>query len=104
MHSGTPFCLPIQAAGKRTNACLLSRAASQLCSRGEQTLLKEVEALFPAGELPLTTTGVEAPAFEIDSAAVKKALPRGLPPDVRDYALSTLSHCCWIAIRAWSQP
>ena len=57
---------------------LLSRAAAQLCSRrvapqGEQTLLK-VENLFPAGSLPLKTTGFEAPAFEIDSVTVKKAV------------------------------
>ena len=64
---------------------LLSRAAAQLCSRGiapfgEETLLK-VEKLFPAGELPLNVGGYEAPAFEFQPAAVKKAIlntPKGL--------------------------
>ena len=64
---------------------MLSRAASQLCSRGvapdSPELLQKIGALFPEGTLPLHTTGMEAPAFEFQPELVKKLVlssPKGL--------------------------
>ena len=42
---------------------MLSRAASQLCSRG--IAQDTPEALFPDGALPLHCAGMETPAFEL---------------------------------------
>ena len=64
---------------------LLSRAASQLSSRGvapdNSTTVQKVQALFPTGQLPLESAIHEAPAFELQPADVKKAVlksPKGL--------------------------
>ena len=64
---------------------MLSRAASQLCSRGvapdSPEILEKIEALFPEGALPLSFAGMEAPAFEFQPATVKQLVlssPKGL--------------------------
>ena len=84
---------------------LLSRAASQLCSRGiapnSPTTVQKVEALFPEGSLPLETGGYEAPAFELQPADVKKAIlrsPRGWLQAVWYFVPNTLRRCCKTAM------
>ena len=69
----------------RVDQGLLSRAASQLSSRGlapcNSATVQKVEALFPIGQLPLKNALYEPPAFELQPTDVKKAViksPKGL--------------------------
>ena len=57
---------------------LLSRAASQLCSRGiapeNADTFKKIEARFPEGALPLNVSGLAAPTIEVAATTVKKII------------------------------
>ena len=66
---------------------LLSRAASQLGSRGLAPCTAETKAtlekLFPSGQLPLRPGNAPAPSIDVQAAAVKKIIlhaPKGLAP------------------------
>ena len=83
--SGEARQRPAAARGPARCQGLLSRAASQLCSRGiapfNPETMQKVQQLFPAGELPLDAAVFETPAFEFQPAEVKKAIlssPKGL--------------------------